>query len=140
MSIGQSIKHIGTILLITLAVAAQAQQLKQAKEQRPILPPQITHSQRQGRMAAPQIIMSRNLKYDEGNGDYAFVEFIERIPSNCIEVRYKRKRRKRIELVSYAVYGDGQRLLRIARDDGTHAQGERDRFSPAAQARTGAQP
>jgi hypothetical protein len=26
MSIGQTIKHIGTILLITLAVAAQAQQ------------------------------------------------------------------------------------------------------------------
>ena len=51
--------------------------------------------------------MSRNLgKQDEGNGDYAFVEFIERIPSNCIEVRYKRKRRT-IELVSYAAYGAG---------------------------------
>ena len=36
----------------------------------------------------------------------AFVEFIARIPSNCIEVRYKR-RRKTMELVSYAVYGTG---------------------------------
>lgn len=49
--------------------------------------------------------MSRNLKYDEGNGDRIFVEYIARIPSRCIEVRYT-KSRKRIKLLSYAVYGD----------------------------------
>jgi hypothetical protein len=50
--------------------------------------------------------MSRNLgKHDEGTGDYVFVELITRIPSHCIEVCYKR-RRKTMKLRSYAVYGD----------------------------------
>ena len=49
----------------------------------------------------------RNLsKHSDGRGDYAFVKFIACIPSDCIEVRYKR-RRKTMELVSYAVYGAG---------------------------------
>jgi hypothetical protein len=33
------------------------------------------------------------------------VEYIKRIPSNCIEVRYS-KTRGRIKLLSYAVHGD----------------------------------
>ena len=46
----------------------------------------------------------RNIgKHCDDRGDYAFVECIKRIPSNCIEVRYKRRRRM-MELVSYAVY------------------------------------
>ena len=46
----------------------------------------------------------RNLnKHSDERGDYAFVKVIACIPSNCIEVRYKRRRRM-MELVSYAVY------------------------------------
>ena len=38
--------------------------------------------------------MSRNLgKHDEGTGDYVFVELITRIPSHCIQVCYKRRRK-----------------------------------------------
>ena len=42
-----------------------------------------------------------NFKHSEDNGNYSFVQFIQGIPCNCIEVRYSGKR-----LISYAVYGD----------------------------------
>jgi hypothetical protein len=42
-----------------------------------------------------------NFKHSEDNGNYTFVQFIQGIPCNCIEVRYSGKR-----LISYAVYGE----------------------------------
>jgi hypothetical protein len=42
-----------------------------------------------------------NYKYPEDKGNSTFVEYIEQIPSNCIEVRYRSRR-----LISYAVYGE----------------------------------
>ena len=42
-----------------------------------------------------------NFKHSEDNGNCTFVQFIQGIPSNCIEVRRRGKK-----LISYAVYGD----------------------------------
>jgi hypothetical protein len=42
-----------------------------------------------------------NFKHSEDNGNYTFVQFIQGIPCNCIEVRYSRRK-----LISYAVYGN----------------------------------
>ena len=42
-----------------------------------------------------------NYKHSEDKGNCTFVQFIQGIPCNCIEVRYSRKR-----LISYAVYGE----------------------------------
>jgi hypothetical protein len=42
-----------------------------------------------------------NFKHSEDKGNCTFVQFIQGIPCNCIEVRYSRRK-----LISYAVYGD----------------------------------